>query len=71
MADHWDEAYNEGFAAGVRQHLNDHDHLCPPGIKLDREQCLTCRLLSRARAEEWQKILTVIEQVRYLRDTRM
>lgn len=33
-----------------------HDHLCPPGLKGDATNCLTCILIRKARAEEWHKM---------------
>lgn len=55
------------MSAGHDVHgLRHHDPLCPPGIKPDHENCLTCMLLRKARAEERGKFEAVANMLRSL-----
>lgn len=51
----------------------NHDHLCPPGLKGDAANCLTCILLRKARDEEWAKMAAMSEallRIATRRDTK-
>lgn len=64
IRDHYDQAYEEGKAAGLREAARleasqswGHDPLCMPGLKTDDStNCVWCAFIRAAREDERRKL---------------